>query len=166
MEKRSKRKRLETQVDEPHSRLTSDEELSRLSELLNLKYSTQLDDVSRSCIMLPNDDVVEPYDRDPIIKLMEAHLRSDLKQSKMRAYALYGLGGVGKSHVALKYAQLRTKDFQAILWIESDTEQALEQSFTEISIGLKLKGADRTRHEQNRIEVLTWLRETCKYCDV
>lgn len=79
-----------------------------------------------------------------------------------RTYGLYGLGGVGKSHVALKYAETKMEHFQTILWIHSETAGSIAQSFTDISIRLQLKGADPGQPEQNRIEVLNWLHETCK----
>lgn len=97
---------------------------------------------------------------------MDKHLRGDRAQSGLRMYGLYGLGGVGKSHVALKYAQTKMEHFQFVLWIHGTNKQSLEQSFTEIAFRLQIKGADRGRHEQNRIEVLNWLHQTCTYRNV
>ncbi|KAI4265420.1 MAG: hypothetical protein L6R38_009438 [Xanthoria sp. 2 TBL-2021] len=110
--------------------------------------------------MLPPAANARFYDRDNIIGLMDKHLRGDRAQSGLRMYGLYGLGGVGKSHVALKYAQTKMEHFQFVLWIHGTNKQSLEQSFTEIAFRLQIKGADRGRHEQNRIEVLNWLHQT------
>jgi hypothetical protein len=141
-------------------------ELARQMEVLGISPGTQVDDAVQPRINWPPAAEANPYDRDNIIESMGAHLQSDRMQYGMRTYALYGLGGVGKSYIALKYAQARmeNKDFQTIIWIQSATEQSLEQSFTDVSKSLKLKGYDPSRHEQNRIEVLAWLQDTCKYC--
>ena len=78
----------------------------------------------------------------------------------LRSLALHGLGGVGKSHVALKYAHAQSHALDAVLWVHSETPAALEQSFTNIAMRLTLPDASPQKHEENRIMVLTWLQQT------
>ena len=52
--------------------------------------------------MLPPAANARFYDRDNIIDAIDAHLRPAQAPPGLRTYGLYGLGGVGKSHVALK----------------------------------------------------------------
>lgn len=100
------------------------------------------------------------YDRDNIIERIHAHFHDEDDTQRFRSLALFGLGGVGKSHVALKYAHSKTTEFRVILWIQSQTSAALEQSFTDIALRLKLDGADARKHEENRIQLLDWLQNT------
>lgn len=86
------------------------------------------------------------------------------KSQPFRSLALYGIGGVGKSSVALRYAEARIhrKELDAMFWIAGEKEVTLRQSFTDIAVRLKLPGAQPKDHDQNRTLVLDWLQNTGK----
>ncbi|KAJ5933847.1 hypothetical protein N7454_006176 [Penicillium verhagenii] len=88
----------------------------------------------------------------------------DANQS-FRSLALHGIGGVGKSSVALRYAESRIhrKELDTMFRIASEKESTIRQSFTDISVRLKLPGAQPKDHDQNRTLVLDWLQNTLKY---
>jgi hypothetical protein len=88
-----------------------------------------------------------------------------------RSLALYGIGGVGKSSVALRYAETRIhrKELDAMFWIAGEKDVTIRQSFTNIAVRLKLPGAQPKDHDQNRTLVLDWLQntgETLRLCYV
>ena len=112
--------------------------------------------------MLPPARNARFYNRDNIIQRINFHFHQPTESSNFHSVALYGLGGVGKSHVALKYANFATREFSAVLWIQSETAAALQQSFSDIAVRLKLPEAEPRKHEENRIKVLDWLQKTCK----
>ena len=60
---------------------------------------------------------------------------------KQRSYRIWGLGGVGKTQIALAYANRSIASFDVILWVRAETEAALKRSFTDIAINLELEGA-------------------------
>lgn len=61
---------------------------------------------------------------DIIDKLDRALLRAP---PELRHAAIYGLQGQGKSEVALQWTYMRKDRFDAIFWIQADTEAKLKQ---------------------------------------
>ncbi|KAK0747113.1 hypothetical protein B0T18DRAFT_466791, partial [Schizothecium vesticola] len=50
-----------------------------------------------------------------------------------RLAVLYGLGGVGKTQIGLRYAFQESSSYRAIFWIDASTEVSIEYSFVEIA---------------------------------
>jgi tetratricopeptide (TPR) repeat protein len=84
-------------------------------------------------------------------------LRSDLVKKGMQA--LSGLGGVGKTQIAVEYAFRHREKYTAVLWIFADTEQSVRGGFTRIAALLNL--AEKDADEQARVteSVQRWLEE-------
>lgn len=149
-------------VEKLVSLATHFDEVQRLQILLSLTAGNFKDDAKLPCVILPVARNARPYDRDSIIERIDKHFKDDPEDERFRSLALYGLGGVGKSYVALKYSHGKTHEFQAILWIPSETIGALEQSFTNTALRLKLPDANQQNHDENRILVLDWLQRTSR----
>lgn len=98
-----------------------------------------------------------------MIEKIEQHF-ANRTAGGLRSLALYGMGGVGKSHVALKYVEREqsNKGFDAIFWIQAETSVAIQQSFTEVALRLRLPDARSDSHGDNRRSVLAWLQKTCE----
>src|SRR6516162_7126163 len=54
--------------------------------------------------------------------------------------AICGLGGTGKSQVALEFCYRNKDNFQYIFWMEADTEAALQSTFATAARMLRLPG--------------------------
>lgn len=123
------------------------------------------DEANLPCIVLPSSrfSFSRSYNRDEILKAIRSHFGPGLEG--LCSIALHGVGGVGKSHIAHKYAYLEAqkRTYDAILWIHSDTHPAIEQSFTDVAVRLQLPGASLQKHTENKIRVLTWLQQTSKF---
>jgi hypothetical protein len=63
------------------------------------------------------------------------------KESKF--FTICGLGGVGKSRVALAYSKRYGGQFDVTLWIKAETQMSLSQSFAEITTCLRVPEADK-----------------------
>lgn len=102
------------------------------------------------------------FDRDDVIQKIEKHFQGGDLTSSLRSLALYGMGGVGKSHVAMKYvdSKQRTKDFDAVFWINAETPVSIQQSFTDIALRLKLPDTTPATHDENRMILKGWLQQT------
>lgn len=83
-------------------------------------------------------------------------------QKKM---ALIGLGGIGKTQVALAYAFKSFGDFPVILWAHAETEVKLAQSFSEFDEDLGLfKSTTSSAHQaESRERVKRWLSSTGRF---
>lgn len=66
------------------------------------------------------------------------------------AYALHGLGGIGKTQVALEYAYRYRAVYTAILWVNAETADTLLSSFVSLAEILNLP----EHHEQDQQKVV------------
>ncbi|KFY74393.1 hypothetical protein V499_05575 [Pseudogymnoascus sp. VKM F-103] len=90
--------------------------------------------------------------------LRELHQKVSLSNIHSR-HALYGLGGVGKSSIAIEYAvQLnRLQPSTWIFWVHGANSRRFKQSYREIANSLELPGRDNP--QVNVVElVVQWLR--------
>lgn len=50
-----------------------------------------------------------------------------------RAVTLYGLGGIGKTQLAIAYAKAHQTEYSAIFWLNSRDEDSVKQSYSKIA---------------------------------
>ena len=121
------------------------------------------------CILSPPFRIARFFDRSEVIVQIDHLLQKQKTETSFQSLALWGLGGVGKSSVALRYAETKVHDgeLDAMFWIRSEKEVTLRQSFTDIAMRLKLPDANPADHDENKILVLGWLQHTSElslYC--
>lgn len=71
-------------------------------------------------------------------RLLESKLDPEAGFETLKACTLYGLGGVGKSEVAVQYALRKRSKFAAVLWIPADTIISIDQGFKDVASTLGL----------------------------
>ncbi|KAK0746923.1 hypothetical protein B0T18DRAFT_466404 [Schizothecium vesticola] len=54
----------------------------------------------------------------------------------VRSFAICGIGGMGKTQIALEYAYSRKTSFDAIFWITANTKTSIAESFSTIAMSL------------------------------
>ena len=54
-------------------------------------------------------------------------------KSKRRVAVLHGLGGIGKTQLAVRFMRAHKETFRAMLWLNGSSTDALHQSFTDIA---------------------------------
>ena len=94
-----------------------------------------------------------PYRRNPLFTGREeilAHLSTALRRNKaealMQAQAITGLGGIGKTQIAVEYAYRYGQDYQALLWVNASSRDALSSDFVTLAALLNLP----EQHEQDQ----------------
>ena len=139
-------------------------EISYLQELVQIPPAAR----HHTLLLLPLSRNTRFFGRTETLNLIATRFRPDRTSSfQPMSMALYGLGGVGKSAIALEYAYRRLEDYDAIFWVFSETKSRMAQSFTNIAVKLRLDEAHKNSqdHAKNRHLVQNWLQHTSK-CDI
>lgn len=76
---------------------------------------------------------------------------------QQRPQALTGLGGIGKTQIALAYANRSMHDYHTIVWLRADSLQTLRLDFAAIATLLNLPEKQQTDQEQIVAAVKQWL---------
>lgn len=87
------------------------------------------------------------------------NLTGDGGLTGLRSYALYGVGGVGKTSIALQFAYESKGAYRVILWFAADAVAKLAQGFSEVATTLCPQRSP-TNSTQLRVPLKTWLHQT------
>ena len=83
---------------------------------------------------------------------------------RRKVYILHGLGGIGKTQLALEFARKHQQVFNAIFWLDGSSRNAIQQSITGISSKLPIKPISEGARNLNQAaeldaaidEILRW----------
>lgn len=164
--RRLKRRTQMVEAEAEAARMRVDQE--RHAEVLSLmkafKEYKKIKEGVLPCYFIPlglNDRVIGREDE--LRKLNEAlDPKEGIPQS--RSFALYGMGGVGKTTIALQYENNALSLYDAIFWISADKMIKMTQDFLDIAQKLELVPKDRKSEDANAAmaKVKAWLNETSK----
>lgn len=104
------------------------------------------------------------FGREPEIERIRSILDHDSDHPSYKALTIIGMGGIGKSQIALSYAYERLeKNMPAVFWVDSENTVTLSQSYAEIARILHLRGAVASGgYDVNRYLFNRWLKTTCE----
>ena len=84
--------------------------------------------------------------RDEQLRQLEQQLQPTLTEKGGRkVFVIHGLGGIGKTQLAVKYARDHQDEYSAVVWIDGSTRDRVQQSF--------LDAAKRLPQEQLQVDV-------------
>jgi hypothetical protein len=83
-----------------------------------------------------------------------------------RVYSIYGMGGIGKTQIALEFAYRYQYAFDAVFWIRADTEKHLEEDFTSAASTLGLLGKESPNTPIGKQILIEWLNKPRRFVDI
>jgi hypothetical protein len=151
--------------------------LKRLQHLARAAALLSMDVLPRGTphLMIQNDTsraVKVPYEKLPIrrnpqffgrrsiLQKIEEDFQAGVQAEKMTAITLDGLGGVGKTQIALEYAHSQHGKRDVILWVHSEKQVAMDEGLSSAAVDLLLPGAVPHEAATNRLLLLDWLQKT------
>jgi tetratricopeptide (TPR) repeat protein len=101
--------------------------------------------------------------REDLLILLSRQFHAGQPMALLQVQAISGLGGVGKTQLAIEYAYHHAQEYQAILWTRADSRDALVSGFVEIARVLNL--SERDERDQTVIveAVKRWLSQHTKW---
>jgi hypothetical protein len=90
-----------------------------------------------------------------------AHLRTQLQMHQASAIsqprAISGLGGIGKTQIAVEYAYRHRQDYRAVFWLRAGSREDLLSSYVQLASVLNLPEKDEQEQEVIVQAVKVWL---------
>jgi len=80
-----------------------------------------------------------------------------------RKLVIVGLGGIGKTELALAYCERRCAEYDAVFWVPASSETAIESGFLDIARKLEMPVAEGTPSDETLREVQKWLANDSNY---
>src|SRR5579862_8620871 len=110
---------------------------------------------------------VVPYERNVYFTGREdllVTIREELSKSKPKRWnhriALHGLGGVGKTQLALEYAYSQKENYGGVYWISAVSQATLFSGFREIAKQTQcIANPEKLKPSDLAIQVLDWLKQ-------
>lgn len=95
--------------------------------------------------------------REQLLNDLHTRFMKDRSTVLTRGQAITGLGGIGKTQIAMEYAYRYREEYRFVLWVSAATRETLVANVTRIADRLQLP--ERTLQEQEKIvaAVLHWL---------
>jgi tetratricopeptide (TPR) repeat protein len=114
---------------------------------------------------LPDDIWNIPFARNPfftgredLLERLHTQLQTTQTAALSQPQAISGLGGIGKTQLAIEYAYRYSQEYQVVLWARAETTEALNTSYTEIARVLHLPQQEAQEQEVVVQAVKDWLR--------
>jgi tetratricopeptide (TPR) repeat protein len=77
--------------------------------------------------------------------------------------AIYGLGGIGKSQLALEYAYRFARDYDAVWWLRAEDPATLAADFADLAVALRLPGRSEPDKRAAVEAVKQWLSQHSRW---
>jgi hypothetical protein len=95
--------------------------------------------------------------RDLELKNLSEQLQKVGEMAITQTIAVHGIGGVGKTQLAVEYAWKHLGDYDAVLWVKADSPEALDASLAALAPVLGLPEANEREQAIQTKAVLDWL---------
>jgi tetratricopeptide (TPR) repeat protein len=95
--------------------------------------------------------------REEMLSMLHSQLGLDRSVALIQSTAIHGLGGIGKTQIALEYAYQYALEYSAVFWIEAETVESIVSSLLRVADVLQLPGRDDKDSQRIISSVQRWL---------
>lgn len=165
-------KRMSSTVEAQADIARMEKEQGRYKEVLELLNSMQMGKPARGEQTRYNNI---PFPANPkfsgrhdVMGAVREALDPEAVSQSLKSIALFGMGGVGKTQIAIHYAYRHMEHFDVIMWVAADNAIAISQSFRAIAEGLGLLGTEDEAKDSAgaMLKVKNWLSMTSMFFQV
>ena len=151
---------VESEADAARMRLEKNG-YAEVLELMKTLKENRISPKAKPCYYVPVGVTARFWGREDILREIQGALDPTDDVHGQKSIALSGMGGVGKTQVALHYASISRQRYQTILWVSADSNIQLLQSFREVAQRLDLiQTDDETKDATSAMmKVKNWLTE-------
>ncbi|RPB24582.1 hypothetical protein L211DRAFT_837514 [Terfezia boudieri ATCC MYA-4762] len=89
------------------------------------------------------------------LKFLEDNFFGKEQQQRQRRAVLHGLGGAGKTEIALKFSEEHLDRFDSIFWVNASSDHTVQESFRDIADCLKVSGRHLVTAVKHRLASLS-----------
>ena len=95
--------------------------------------------------------------REAILEVLHAQLGVQQAVALTQSAALHGLGGIGKTQIALEYAYRHALEYSDVFWIEAETSERIMSSLLRLAVCLQLPERQNADQQRMLAAVQRWL---------
>ena len=134
------------------------EEISRVLESMQLTPGTAASGLPKIWQIPPHQRSAFFTGREQILTQLAEALQTGKTTALCQPQAISGLGGIGKTQIAVEYAYQHRQDYKVVMWARADSREALISGYVEIASMLNLP----QKEEQDQLlivnAVMQWLK--------